>query len=196
MNSIYNYLVTTSIRYNNLVDVEGKELIVNTQVSERDAIYVNRIGQVIATPLSITTPVEKGDLVVVNHNVFRRWFDVRGRERNTSSYMDEDTYQLSPDLIYAYKKQNGHWRAMQGFCFVRPITHRIDRWSVDLELTHMGELYYKPDDLDIDIGDLVGFRPESEYAFLLEGTLLYRVRTKDLTWTTKKSVNELLVLPK
>ena len=114
MNTIYNLIVTTGNRYNNAVDVEGKELIVNTEVTERDAEFVNRIATVIGTPLAIHTPIEEGDEVIVHHNVFRRWYDVRGEEKNSSSYIDEGRYKIDPDQVFAYRKPGGEWIATPG----------------------------------------------------------------------------------
>ena len=38
----------------------------------------------------------------------------------------------------------------------------------------------------IDSGDIVSFKPDSEYEFNIEGEKLYRVRTDWITWTQKK----------
>ena len=51
MKSIDKLLVTTSNRYNNSIDVDGKELIINTEITERDHHFVNRIATVVGTPL-------------------------------------------------------------------------------------------------------------------------------------------------
>ena len=112
MNTIYNLIISTEDRYNNSVDVDGKELIVNTEVTERDAYYVNRIGTVVGTPLAIHTPLEKGDEVIVHHNVFRRWYGMRGEERNSGSYIDENLYYIAIDQVFAYRKPGGKWIAL------------------------------------------------------------------------------------
>ena len=53
MNSIYNLLISTKNRYNNSIDVDGNELIINTEITERDAEFVNRIGTVVGLPMAI-----------------------------------------------------------------------------------------------------------------------------------------------
>ena len=84
MKSLYNYIISTNNRYDNKKAVEDKELILNTEITERDYHFVNRVGKVISTPINIKTPIKPGDDVIVHHNVFRRWFDVRGNEKNSS----------------------------------------------------------------------------------------------------------------
>lgn len=59
MKSLYNYIISTNDRYNNKTSVDGKELILNTEITERDYEFVNRIGTVISTPINIKTPIKK-----------------------------------------------------------------------------------------------------------------------------------------
>ena len=87
MQSLFNYIISTKSRYNNKVNIGNKELIINTEVTERDYIFVNRIGTVVNTPASLDTIIKKNDEVIVHHNVFRRWIDQQGIEKNSSSCM-------------------------------------------------------------------------------------------------------------
>ena len=80
MRSVFNFIIESNKRYNNSKDIEGKELILNTEISERDYMYTNRIGIVKAIPAIIKTPIKPGDSVILHHNVFRRWIDIRGKE--------------------------------------------------------------------------------------------------------------------
>ncbi len=195
MNSIYNLLISTDQRYNNSVDIDGQELIINTEITERDAQYVNRIGTVVGLPIAIHTPLKEGDEVIVHHNVFRRWFDIRGEEKNTSSYIKENLYHVALDQVFAYKRKN-NWIATPGYTFVEPIEAREDEWDVSSELELCGRLMYRPEDFDGDRGDLVGFTPDSEYEFYIEGKRLYRVYLNDIVWISKKNEKELLSLLK
>ena len=192
MNSIYNFIITTGNRYNNSVDVEGKELIINTEITERDAEYVNRVGTVIGTPLAIETPVETGDEVIVHHNVFRRWYDIRGKEKNGGSFISEDTYRVAMDQVFAYRKPNGEWLSTPGYVFVKPIKERADVWDTSAELNLMGNVVIGHEDIGCDRGALVGFKPDSEYPFYINDELMYRIYLNDIVWTTEKNVKELL----
>ena len=71
-------------RYNNVKRVDDKELILNTEIFNHQ--YINRKAKVIATPLLFPSPINVGDEVIVHHNIFRRWNDVKGREKNSRSY--------------------------------------------------------------------------------------------------------------
>lgn len=81
MQALFDYIISTENRYNNVVDVDDKKLVVNTEITERDYMFVNRIGKVISVPAGIKTEVSVGDEIIVHHNVFRRWYDMKGREK-------------------------------------------------------------------------------------------------------------------
>jgi|TARA_B110000977_G_scaffold57748_1_gene78438 hypothetical protein len=182
MRSLYNYIISTNSRYDNKVSVGSKELILNTEITERDYLFVNRIGTVINAPINIKTPIESGNEVIVHHNVFRRWYDVRGNERNSGNYIKEDTYTVSEEQIFAYK-QNGKWHCPIQYCFVEPLENK-DVWSTDSEQKLIGKLTYTNDylsSLGLSCGDVVGFTPNSEYEFNIEDKKLYRILSKDIT---------------
>ena len=182
MRSLYNYIISTNSRYDNKVSVGSKELILNTEITERDYLFVNRIGTVINAPINIKTPIESGNDVIVHHNVFRRWYDVRGNERNSGNYIKEDTYTVSEEQIFAYK-QNGKWHCPIQYCFVEPLGNE-DVWSTDSEQKLIGKLTYTNDylsSLGLSYGDVVGFTPNSEYEFNIEDKKLYRILSKDIT---------------
>ena len=117
MRSLYNYIISTNNRYKNKTSVEGKELILNTEVTERDYEFVNRVGTVVSVPINIKTPIKPGDHVIIHHNVFRRWYDIRGNERNSGNYIDENRYTVSPEELFAYK-QNDKWHCLNMYCFL------------------------------------------------------------------------------
>ena len=182
MRSLYNYIISTENRYDNKTSVDDKELILNTEITERDYHFVNRVGKVVSTPINFSTPIEPGDEVIVHHNVFRRWYDVRGNERNSGSFIDEHKYSVYGDQIFAYKR-NGEWRGLPEFCFVKPLPNE-DKWSTLSERKLAGELTYTNDYLEslgLSTGDVVGFTPASEYEFNIDGTKLYRIQSIDVT---------------
>ena len=182
MKSLYNYIISTNNRYNNKVSVDNKELILNTEITERDYMFVNRIGTVVNAPININTPIKKGDEVIVHHNVFRRWFDVRGNERNSGSFINENNYTVAQDQIFAYK-QNGEWHCPIQYCFVEPIENE-DIWGLNSEQKLLGKLTYTNDylsSLGLSCGDIVGFTPDSEYEFNIDDKKLYRILSQDIT---------------
>ena len=71
MKSLYNYIIYTDNRYDNKKNIDGKELILNSELSERDYKFVNRIGTVKSVPINYKTKIKPGDKVIVHHNVVR-----------------------------------------------------------------------------------------------------------------------------
>jgi hypothetical protein len=174
--SLYNYIIKPlGKRYNNSVDVDGKSLIVNTEVFNHQ--YVNREAEILALPINADSELKVGDTVIVHHNVFRRWHDIKGKERNSKAYYREDMYFINKDQIFAYKSKD-NWKPMQGFCFVKPIKS-INKFDIEVEDKTKGVIKYT--DGSFNEGDIVGFEPFSKYEFVIENERLYRVYSKFIT---------------
>ena len=185
MKSVYNYVVKPKgDRYNNNKKIGDKELILNTNISNHQ--YTNRQAQVISTPIIGNTEIEPGDDVIVHHNVFRRWYNQHGEEKNSKSYFNDDTYLITQDQIFLYKRF-WEWKTIPGFCWVKPIKS-FDKFNVDQEQPLMGIIEYA--DGVYNKGDLVGFTPNSEYEFVIDGQKLYRVYTKFITIKYEYQGNE------
>ena len=102
MKSLYNFVVKPKgERYNNRKKVGDKELILNTEVFNHQ--YINRVAVIVSTPKMIQTDLQPGDEIILHHNVFRRFHDVRGEEVNSKSYFDEDKYFVFPEQVFMYK---------------------------------------------------------------------------------------------
>ena len=176
MKSVYNFVVTPKgERYNNKKKVGDSELILNTEIYNHQ--FVNRTAKVISTPLVSDTDIQSGDEVIVHHNVFRRWHNVKGVEKNSRSFFDENTYLITQDQIFLYKRY-WEWRAPKGYCFVKPLKAK-NPFNIDLERPLIGVVKYS--DGTVKEGDLVGFRPSSEYEFIVDGERLYRVLSNFIT---------------
>ena len=177
MKSVYNFVVTPiGERYNNTKKVEGGNLILNTEIFNHQ--FVNRIAKVISTPIIGDTDILPGDEVIIHHNVFRRWHNVKGIEKNSRSYFDESTYFITQDQIFLYKR-NGEWNAPKGFCFVKPLKETYDPLNINIERPLIGIVKYS--DGTVGVNDLIGFRPKSEYEFIIDGERLYRVLSNFIT---------------
>ena len=176
MKSVYNFVVTPKgERYNNTKKLDGGELILNTEIYNHQ--YVNREAVVVSTPIIGDTDIKRGDTVIVHHNVFRRWYNVKGVEKNSKSYFNEDTYFINHDQIFLYKRGE-KWIAPKGYCFVTPLK-ATDKFNTDREKPLQGIVKYS--DGTVEVGDLVGFRPSSEYEFVIDGERLYRVLSNFIT---------------
>ena len=176
MKSVYNFVVAPKgQRYNNTKKVGDLKLILNTEIYNHQ--YVNREAIVKSIPIIGNTDIRPGDTVIVHHNVFRRWHNVKGVEKNSRAYFNEDTYFINHDQIFLYKR-NEKWIAPKGYCFVTPLK-ATDKFDTDHEKPLQGIVKYS--DGTVEVGDLVGFRPSSEYEFVIDGERLYRVLSNFIT---------------
>ena len=186
MHSVFNYLVAPKgSRTTGVKKIEGQTLLLNTDLQNHE--YRNRIGKLLSLPLvNVYNELREGDDVIVHHNIFRRFRDVRGQEKNSKNYLSEDIYLVQPDQIYAYKRNN-EWKALEGFVFVMPIKE-TKMFSLDSEKPLIGIVKYSNGEFKED--DLIGFRPNSEYEFIIEGQRLYRVPTNSITIKYEHQGNE------
>ena len=170
-------------RYNNFTKIGDKNLILNTEIYNHQ--YVNRLAKVIATPLLFQSPINVGDEVIIHHNVFRRWNDVKGREKNSRSYWKENKYLITEDQIYLYKKDD--WKAMPNYSFIKPIKSN-NKFSSTVEKELVGIIKYS--DGTFDKNELVGYRPGIECEDFINGERLYRVMNKFITIKYEYQGNE------
>ena len=181
MKSVYSLVVQpVKSRYNNKKIVDGKELIINTSVYNHQ--FVNREAIVKSVPVIGVTNIKVGDKVIVHHNLFRRWHNVRGEEKNSHGFFNEDTYFVALDQVFLIQR-NKKWIAPDGYCFVKPIMSK-NYLDTKKEEPLKGVLKYADKslrDAGLKEGDLVGFSPDDEYEFIIDGQRLYRVMTKFIT---------------
>ena len=191
MKSIYDFIIKPkNTRYNNTKKVGDKDLVLNTEIFNHQ--YVSREAVIKHLPLAIETELQVGDEVIIHHNVFRRWHNIRGEEKNSRSYIDENTYCVKEDQIYSYNRNNQGWKTLNGYCFVKPIKSN-DNFTTEKEELLVGIMKYMDPSLkeyNISEGDLVGFTPYSEYEFIINGEKLYRVLTTDISLKYEYKGNE------
>jgi len=176
MQSIYNFIVSPFAKRTTAEkDIDGTTLLLNTELQNH--LYTSRHGVVKAVPKVNDLSLQPGDEIIVHHNVFRRFRDIRGNEKNSRSYYDEDLFFVYPDQIYAFKR-NGEWKPVAGFVFVKPL---IDErmFSEHSERPLIGKIKYAYG--NFGAGDLIGFTPGTEYEFNIEGEKLYRVPANRIT---------------
>jgi len=185
MKSVHDFVVTPKgQRYNNTKELEGGELILNTDIYNHQ--FVNREATVVSTPILGHAEIRRGDTVLIHHNVFRRWNDVRGVEKNSRSYFNESTYFINADQIFLYKRDK-KWICPKGYCFVAPLK-ATDQFNMESEKPLQGIVKYS--DGTVGVNDLVGFRPKSEYEFIVDGERLYRVLSNFITIKYEHQGNE------
>lgn len=180
MRGLYDFLVEPiGNRYNNNVKVEGGDLVLNSKIETFKS--VNNKAKVIEVPLAYKTDIKVGDEVIIHHNVFRRFYDVRGNEKNSRSYISDNKYIVSIDQIYLYKRKNT-WKAFMDRCFLAPIINDKDTDINNLKI-RKGVLVYgnkELDNLNVNEGDVLNFKNLREFEFVVEKRLLYCMKSNDI----------------
>ena len=124
--------------------------------------------------------------MLLHHNVFRRWHNVKGVEKNSRSYLSEGEYLISQDQMFMYDKGDG-WQAVKGFTFVKPLKSK-NRYSLEREKPLVGIVKYS--DGTFLPTQLVGFSPGDEFEFIVDGERLYRVMNKFINIEYEHKGNE------
>ena len=183
MKSPFYFIVepTKQRRYNNTIEWDGIEFISNS--SKEEFKFSNREAVVIETPSGYTGTISKGDTVLVHHNVFKYYNDMKGREKSGRSFLKDNTFFIDETQLYAVKK-NETWSCVGKYCLVKPVEKKdyfIDKLGTEEPL--VGILKYGNEQLKqlgVNEGDTVCFEPHSEYEFTVDGEKLYRMYTSNI----------------
>jgi len=180
MKSVYDFIIEpVGERYDNELKIGDKNLVLNSKIESHK--FVNNKAKVVSIPIAIKTPIKVGDEIIVHHNIFRRYYNQKGKEVNSSKYFKDNTYFCQLDQIYMYGRNNS-WRPFNGRCFVAPIINKDDL-EIKKQKNHIGILKYGNSSLEalkISEDDVVGFTPNSEFEFVINDELLYCMKSKDI----------------
>jgi len=190
MRSIYEFIIKPKQgRYNNEKKIGDKTLVLNTSIEDHKLVSKEAI--IVSVPLAFKTILKVGDEIMVHHNIFRRWYDVKGKSRNSGQYFRNDLYFCKIDQLYLYKKEN-KWLSIGDRCFIKPIKND-DYLTSDIEQKHIGILKIGNSSLEalgINPGDLVGFRAGREWEFIVDGQRLYCMKSNDIILKYEHKGNE------
>ena len=172
-------------RYDNIRRYGEVDFIISSD--QEDHTVTNRFAEVLATPLNYEGEIVEGDILVVHHNVFRKYYDMKGKERRIYSHFRDDLFLIDDQQYFLYSHK-GAWRAPSPYCFVEPIANDdYNIFTAHLENHRekglVGKIRYINSELEsfgLIEGDTVSFQPDSEYAFTIEGEKLYRMRTMNI----------------
>ena len=169
-------------RYDNTKNIGGIDFIVST--SEEDHKFSNRFAEVVEVPLGYKGPIQQGDTLLVHHNAFKFYNDVRGRQKSGKSFFRDDIFFIETDQFFMYK-QNGKWNAYDRYCFIKPIAATESYIKKPFsEEPLMGVMKYPNEYLierGINKGDMICFSPDSEYEFTVDEEKLYRMYDHQIT---------------
>ena len=180
MRSVYDFIIKpVGKRYDNEVKVGEHTLITNSSIESFK--HVNNIAEVVETPVAFATPIKKGDLIIVHHNVFRVFYDMKGIKKNSRSFLKDDLFFCAVDQVYLYKRTNT-WKSFGDRCFVAPVKNK-DLLSTDKVADLIGILKIGNSSLEesgINPGDIVGFTPNSEWEFVVDNQIMYCMKSNDI----------------
>ena len=169
-------------RYDNTKEIGGIDFIVST--SEEDHKFSNRFAEVVELPLQYKGPIEIGDTLLVHHNVFKFYNDMKGRQKSGKSFFKDDLFFIETEQFFMYKRDD-KWYSYDRYCFVKPIAATESYIKKPFsEEPLMGIMKYPNEYLltqGIKEGDLVCFSPDSEYEFTVDEEKLYRMFDHQIT---------------
>jgi len=180
MRSLYDFIIKPlGDRYENKIKIGDKTLVLNTKIESFKS--VNNLAVVVETPKAFKTNIKKGDIVLIHHNVFRVFYDMKGVKKNSRSYFKDDLYFCAVDQIYLYKNTED-WKSFGDRCFVMPLKNE-DILTNDKEQKLIGILKYGNNSLkalNINPGDVVGFTPNSEWDFIVDEQRVFCMKSNDI----------------
>ena len=180
MKSLYDFIIKPlGDRYENEIKIGDKTLVLNTKIESFKS--VNNLAVVVETPKAFKTNIQKGDIVLIHHNVFRVFYDMKGVKKNSRSYFKDDLYFCAVDQIYLYKNTED-WKSFGDRCFVMPLKNE-DILTNDKEQKLIGILKYGNNSLkalNINPGDVVGFTPNSEWDFIVDEQRVFCMKSNDI----------------
>ena len=191
MQSLYYFIVKPlEERYDNIRRVDDTDLVINTSIENHR--FISKKAVVVSTPAAYNTKVNIGDEVYVHHNVFRRWYDQKDRERNSSTFFKDNLYFVIPEQIYMC-----NLKPHLDYCFVKPLKNQSILENRK-EQPNVGIVKYSNKSLEalgITPGTLITFTPDSEFEFIIEGERLYCMKSNDIALTHEYQGNEEEVQP-
>jgi hypothetical protein len=169
-------------RYNNTKEIGGVDFIIST--SQEDHIFSQRQAEVISVPIGYNGPIKKGNKLLVHHNVFKYYNDMKGKIQSGKSYFKDNLFFVEEEQFFAY--HNGkNWNAVDRYCFIKPTKPEDSYLYKNIkEEPLVGMVKYPNNYLisqGVNEGTKVTFKPDSEYEFTVDGEKLYRMYDHQIT---------------
>ena len=185
MKGLFNFIIKPiGNSYSNTKKIGDKELIINTRIEEHKS--VNRTAVVLAVPKHHKTSVKVGDEIIVHHNIFRKSYDMRGKAQNSRFYINSEMYHFPIDCVFLYKTKN-KCQAVDDYSCIKPLVND-NVYSTNAEKYCVGVIKYSSS--EHKPGDLVGFRNNIEHEFIVDGELLYKIKSNLIQIKYERKGNE------
>lgn len=185
-----NYIIVEiNNAYNNTKKISSDvELVVNTTIESVE--HINRIATIIDSP--DFTILKAGDKVIVHHNIFRLRNGIKGETIKSNYHIEDNKYFVPLTEIFMYKRNDSDWIALEPYCFVKPIIGKRMIHKGELitpnnlykgNLKNIGKMIYPNKELlgyGVNKDDKIIFSNNSEYEFIINGELFYKMSTNDI----------------
>lgn len=168
-------------RYDNIKSIGDINFITST--SQEDHTASNRFAEVVSTPLGYDGEIKPGYILLVHHNVFKYYYDMRGRQQSSHNHFKDDMFFVEDDQFFMFFNDKD-WKCYSKYCFIEPVELK-DYYLVKpgTEEPLLGKIRYINDellDLGLKVGDEVAFEPDSEYPFYINDEKVYRMFTSNI----------------
>lgn len=168
-------------RYDNIKSIGDINFITST--SQEDHMASNRFAEVVSTPLGYDGEIKPGYILLVHHNVFKYYYDMRGRQQSSHNHFKDDMFFVEDDQFFMFFNDKD-WKCYSKYCFIEPVELK-DYYLVKpgTEEPLLGKIRYINDellDLGLKVGDEVAFEPDSEYPFYINDEKVYRMFTSNI----------------
>lgn len=169
-------------RYDNTKNIGGIDFITST--SKEDHTASNRYAEVVSVPINYQGEIRPGDILLVHHNVFKYYNDMKGKERSGKSFFKDDLFFIEFNQFFMYKS-NDVWSCHSKYCMVKPVEKENNYLKTHQEEEPLIGVIKYPNKTLIERGIVQGtkisFQPDSEYEFIVDGEKLYRMFDNNIT---------------
>lgn len=155
--------------------IGSQTIVINTSIEDHK--NVNRVGIIQSIPLEYEGNIQVGDEVIVQHNIFRDYFDMKGITQKSSFHVKDNLFFVPEELIYLINR-NKEYISVDDYCFIEPI-FKEERWIGKVEQEHLGIVKYGNKNLEsigVFNGDLIAFENDGEVEFLVDDIRLYKMK--------------------
>lgn len=181
LQSVHRFLIrpVEGKQYINRVKVGDTEIITTTSIENHED--VQRYAEVIALPMVYEGNIKVGDIVIVQHNIFRIAVNDWGVVMQSNNHITDECFWIDEELIYLIIR-NGEKIATDNYVFVEPISEER-KYEGKQTAQHKGILRFPSEAVkkqNLQDGDKVVFYRNSEYEFKIDNKIMYMMRNRRL----------------
>lgn len=157
--------------------IDGFEFIVNDSIDDHN--YVNRIAEVVSTPVNYNGIIEPKDLVVVHHNTFRKYRTQMGKMIESKKHIKNDLfYTENPFMVI----KNGNKISIDPYIFLKQ-EENDNEFDTNSKHNNLGVVAVnskKQEEIGLSKGDKVFYENFRNYEFDIFGETFVKMEVNDI----------------